>query len=294
MPVSTALGTADVVRTSQGPIHYRDTGPAVEPNGHTLLMLAGFLASGDLWRPVVPGLHANGFRVVTIDPPSGAQPEPMHRDADLTPPGLARIVGEVLEALDLDEVTIVANDSGCAVTQLLLTGDVPSAKRVGRVVFATGDFFEHFPPGPFKPLLALPKVPGGLTAMAHALRSRAIWQAPTSFGWLSNDPLPDDIKDAFLQPALRSKEIREDIAKVLSGIDHRYTLEAAEHFGDIDLPVLFLWAAEDRFFPPSDADKAAALMPDAQVVMVEGARTFVMWDQPDAVIDAIARFHVQR
>lgn len=291
MPVDPVLGTPTVLTTTQGPIHVRDLAPAGTPNGHTLLMVPGFLASGDLWKPVVPDLARAGFRVITMDPPVGAHPEPMHPDADLTPIGLARIQGEVIEQLDLDGVTIVANDSGCAVTQLLLTEDFPAAKRVGRVVFATGDFFEHFPPGPFVPLLSLPKVPGALTAMTKALRSNLVWQAPTSFGWLSNDPLPRDVRDAFLGPALGSKEIRRDVGKVLTGIDKSYTLAAAEKFGTVDVPVTFLWAGADKFFPVSDAHKAAALLPDAEVVEIEGARTFVMWDAPQRVVDEIVRCH---
>ncbi|WP_214368819.1 alpha/beta fold hydrolase [Pseudonocardia sp. H11422] len=40
---------------------------------------------------------------------------PLRESADLSLPGLARIVADLLDALDLDDVTIVANDTGGAV-----------------------------------------------------------------------------------------------------------------------------------------------------------------------------------
>ncbi len=279
------------VATSAGNIHVRDTGAPGNHNGHTLLLMCGFLNNGDLWRPVVPGLHANGFRVITIDPPMGSHTEPMRRDADLSPAGMARILGETIVALDVGEVTLVGNDSGCAITQLLITSDHAGSDLVARVVFATGDFFENFPPKVFRPLLLLPKIPGGVAAAVTALRAKAFWQSPTSFGWLTNTALPDDIRESFLAPALADADVRDDIGKVLSGLDPQITLDVAERLHTYDRPVLFAWAAEDKFFPVAHAHRAAALMPDATVVLIPGSRTYVMWDNPDALVAAITTFH---
>lgn len=291
MSVHDALGTAGVVTTSQGPIHHRDTGEPANHNGHTLVLNAGFMMNGDLWLPIVPGLHAAGFRVISLDPPSGAQAEPLDPGADLSPPGMAAILGDVIIGLGLDACTLVANDSGCAVSQLLLLSDHPANEVITRVVFTNGDFFENFPPKAFRPLLTLPKIPGAVTATVKALQSRAVWQAPTAFGWLSNDPLPDAVKDSFLNPSLRDEAIRGQLADVLSGIDNRFTIEAAERFGEITVPVTFVWGQADRFFKAAHADKAAGLLPKATVVKIPGARTFVMWDAPEATIAAIADAH---
>jgi pimeloyl-ACP methyl ester carboxylesterase len=56
---------------------------------------------------------------VTLDLPLGSHVESMPREADMTPPGLADMIAEAVEALGLAEVTVVGNDTGGALTQIL-------------------------------------------------------------------------------------------------------------------------------------------------------------------------------
>ncbi len=65
-------------------------------------------------------------------------------DADLSLPGIARLVAEFLDRLDLRDVTLVGNDTGGALVQLLMCD---GAARVGRVVLVSCDAFDNFPPG---------------------------------------------------------------------------------------------------------------------------------------------------
>src|SRR5919201_5650058 len=87
---------------------------------------------------------ARGHRCIAPTLPLGAHRLPMHADADLSPRGVARLVVELLERLALDGVTLVGNDTGGALVQLVAC-DQP--KRVGRIVLVSCDAFDNFPPG---------------------------------------------------------------------------------------------------------------------------------------------------
>src|SRR4051812_27189149 len=98
------------VELSAGIIEYEDSGE----RGPTLLLLHGLLMGGSVWRKVVAEL-APRHRCVTPTLPLGGHKVPMRRDADLSMGGIARLVGELLERLDLRDVTLVLNDWGGAI-----------------------------------------------------------------------------------------------------------------------------------------------------------------------------------
>src|SRR5947209_5108406 len=96
-----------------------------------------------LWEAVIADLRAD-HRCVAPLLPLGAHSHPMGPDADLSLRAIARLLGELIERLELDDVTVVGNDTGGAVVQLLVCDGAP---RVGRIVLASCDAFDNFPPG---------------------------------------------------------------------------------------------------------------------------------------------------
>ena len=110
---------------SAGKIEYTDTG-----SGQPIVFVHGLMASGVLWSQVVPRLEQD-FRCIVPDLPLGGHRIPMKPDADLSPRAVARLIAELIEKLDLDGVTIVANDTGGAISQLLVT-EHPRADRPAR------------------------------------------------------------------------------------------------------------------------------------------------------------------
>src|SRR5690349_19337487 len=87
-----------------GRIHYRDSGA-----GTPIVFAHGLLVNGTLWRKVTPLLE-DRFRCVVPDLPLGSHRDAMSPDADLTPPGVARILADFIAALDLEDATLVGND----------------------------------------------------------------------------------------------------------------------------------------------------------------------------------------
>ncbi|HEX4190842.1 MAG TPA: alpha/beta fold hydrolase [Marmoricola sp.] len=277
------LGTPQIVSLGTCELQAFEAGPA---DGPVIVFVQGLLVNADVWRDVVPALVAGGARCITVDWPLGAHAIPTP-GADLTPPGVAALIGEVLEVLDLDDVTIVANDTGGALTQILMAS---GPERVGRVVLTPSDSFEMFFPPMFKPLVWMAHVPGAVWAVEQGMRARFAQRRPMAFGWLSLTPLPDDLLDSFVLPARRSRAVRKDLARFLRTVHKRHTLEAASRLDAFDKPVLLAWGAEDKFFPLSLAERLAAILPDARIELVPGARTLVPFDRPDILNPMILDF----
>jgi pimeloyl-ACP methyl ester carboxylesterase len=115
------------IELSAGTIEYADTGG----DGPVTVMLHGLLMDATLWDQVIPGLPA-GHRYLAPTLPLGAHRRAMNPDADLSLPGIARLVTEFLDRLGLQDVTLVGNDTGGALAQLLIASEAPRADRADR------------------------------------------------------------------------------------------------------------------------------------------------------------------
>ena len=267
---------------SQGPIRYRDDG-----SGPVLLFVHGALVDGDLWRDAARQLRGQ-HRCIVPDWPLGAHDVAMKPGADLSPRGVARLVGELIERLDLNDVTLIGNDTGGAICQLVM---VHHPERLAGVVLTNCDAFEVFPPRAFRYFSLLPKVPGLLAVVAKELHLLpALARLPTAFGRLSRARISNDQIRAWLRPAARRPDVRRDLAKLLNGITAEVTLDAAKRFADVELPVLLLWGDADPFFRLSLAQRLKEALPHSELATVDGARTFVSLDQPERVATEIRDF----
>mgnify|MGYP002336327286 CR=1 FL=1 len=271
-----------------GPIHYLDSGD--RGNGETLVFVHGFGVNGRLWDGVADRLREDA-RCILPDWPMGSHPEAMRPDADLTPPAQARLVSEFLRSVDLDGATIVGNDSGGAVSQMLVTRH---PERIARLVLTICDCFENFPPEPFKTMFKGLRVPGAPAAFARSLKVSAIRRGPLAYGKLTSRPMEEATIRAFVDPMIHDTGVRDDAMRFVAGADARDTMDAASKLPDLQIPALLVWGAEDTFFTIADARRLAELIPDGRLVEVSGARTFVPLDDPGRVAEEIAGFLAER
>jgi len=261
-----------------GTIRYREAG-----EGKPVVFVHGFLVDGRLWDGVVDAL-SDRCRCIAPDWPIGAQQVAMKPDADLSPYGIAAIVASFLEALDLEDVTIVGNDSGGAMSQVLVTRH---PERIGRLVLTNCDTHENFPPGVFKAMPPLAKLPGGMTVLSAPFRVGALARA--AFKPFARTAIPADLVASWMAPGLHDPGVKRDARKVTAGMNKRYTLEAAEKLRGTELPILLTWAPGDRFFPLKYAQRLASET-GARIVEIPDAATFVPLDQPGRLADEIAAF----
>lgn len=269
------------VELSQGRIRYREVG-----TGEPIVFVHGLLVDGTLWDEMAPKL-ADRFRCILPDLPLGSHALPMRSDADLSPPGLARLVDDFMAAVELDGVTLVGNDTGGAISQIVATNH---PERLARLVLTPCDSYKDFFPLAFRPLQAAARVPGGITALLQPMRARAIRRTPAAYGLLTKRRLPDDLLAGWIEPALHDPVIRRDVVKVLRGISNRYTLEAAEKLRSFDRPTLIAWAPDDLFFKLENARRLAAAIPNARLDLIPDSRTFVSLDQPQRTAELVAGF----
>jgi pimeloyl-ACP methyl ester carboxylesterase len=281
MGISSALGPAREIALSSGRIRYHDTG-----SGSPVVFVHGLLVNADIWRGVVPGLAAAGHRCFTPDWPLGSHSIPMP-DADLGPTGIADLIAEFLDALDLTDVTIVANDTGGALTQILMTR---RPERIGRVVLAAVDCYEVFPPQPFAALLKVAKITGVIRPLLAPMRFTLLQRLPLGFGLVTKHELPHEIAQSYLGPARRDAAIRDDLRRFAAGVDNRCTVAAAEHFGTVDVPVLVVWSTEDKLFPMALAERLVADLPRASLRTLDNSYTFIPEDRPELLTELIVEF----
>jgi pimeloyl-ACP methyl ester carboxylesterase len=263
-----------------GRIRYREAG-----EGKPVVFVHGYLVDGRLWDGVVDRLAAKGCRCLAPDWPIGSQQIAMKPEADLAPPGIAAIIASFLDALDLEDVTIVGNDSGGAMSQVLVTRH---PERIGRLVLTNCDTHENFPPGVFKHLPKLAAMPGGMALLSLPFGIPAV--ARRAFKPFSRAGIPDDLIASWMQPSLKDPEIKRDLKKVTVGMNSRFTLEAAEKLRGSDLPILLTWAPGDKLFPLAYADRLAGEAGNAKIVRIPDSSTFVPLDQPERLAEEIAAF----
>ncbi len=273
------LGPARTLELDGGRLRAHVTG-----EGPAVVFVHGLLVNANLWRGVVPRL--DGFTRVALDMPLGSHLVPMPARR-LTPDDLGSLIGEAVQALGLEDVTLVGNDTGGALCQIAASH---RPAWLGRLVLTSCDAFEHFPPPMLKPLFASLSMPGGALAALTPMRMRAARRLPIAYGMLTHAPIPDAPSDSYVLPALESAEVRADLVRVSRGIDACFTLQAAERLRAFDRPALIAWSADDKFFPRADGERLAATIPGARFELVDGARTFSPEDRPERLAELIAAF----
>ena len=271
------------IELSAGTIDYEDTGA-----GPTLVLLHGLLMDASLWDDVIADLSVD-HRCVAPTLPLGAHRHPMHADADLSLPGIARLVAELLERLDLHDVTIVGNDTGGALVQLLVRDGAP---QIGRIVLASCDAFDNFPPGlTGKTLVLTGKLPPAVFGLfMHQMRLRPLRRLPIAFGWLTKRG--DTATAGWIRPVLSQRGIRRDTVRVLRSVaaDNRLLLDAAECLPTYDRPSLVVWASEDRVMPPDHGRRLAELLPQGRLVEIPDSYTLIPLDQPARLAESVRAF----
>lgn len=266
------------VTLDAGTIHYDVTGPA---QGRPVVFVHGYSMASSLWGPLAARLGERGLRCFAPTWPLGGHPEPLRPDADRTLPGVAAMVDAFLAALDLEDVVLVGNDTGGLVAQLVA---VNHPERLGALVLTSCDAFEHFPPPILKPLILASRTQTTFRTALQAVRSKAVRRR--AFGALSHSDI-DALVLQWVRPQLENPAVAEDLRRITASMRRETSVDAAARLGGFAKPALVAWSADDEFFPVEDGRRLAATLPNAQLAVIERARTFSMLDQPDRLAELI-------
>lgn len=277
---SSDLGEPHTLYLAQGRIQYRERG-----QGPVLLFVHGLYVNGDLWRKVIPALSAR-YRCIAVDWPLGAHAYPLAGDADLTPQGIADLIAEVINTLRLSDVSVVANDTGLAYTQVFVASH---PDKLARLVLTPGDVTWNFLPVAIKWMRPVSQLPGGITLIARFWDSRlgrAVIMAP-----LAKRRPPVEVLDSWFQPATIDPGLRRDLVKLLKAARPRATIAAARQLHRFTGPALIAWSASGNIiFPRYHAKLLQTRLTDARLELISKTRAFISEDQPEQLAAAIDRF----
>jgi pimeloyl-ACP methyl ester carboxylesterase len=270
--------------TRLGPLAYRSSG-----EGPTLVFFAGALANRDLWRDVVSGLE-DRYRCITIDLPLGAHPWPLTPEVDRSATSLARLELDCLELLDVHDATVIANDTAGGLLLLSLATGHPALERVGRLVLTNCESYDKFPPDALKKVSALARKLPRLTSGLLRLQLRPAAARRKLVSSVASSPLDHEREESFFRPARSDARVADDLVAAMAGFHPQLLIDAAEAIPRFDWPVLLVWGDSCDFFPITDAQRLASEFPNATLVPIPGAKTWVPIDNPAAVSDALVEF----
>ncbi|BBY83535.1 alpha/beta hydrolase [Mycolicibacterium pulveris] len=276
------------VALEQVTIGYRVLGPEDSPHP-PVVFVHGILADSRLWDRVADGLAALGYRCYLPDWPLGSHTIPVASAEQLTPAGVAAMIRDFIVALGLSDVTLVGNDTGGALCQVVVDA---YPEHIGRLVLTNCDAFDKFPPFPFNLVFAVLRGPVSIKLLFEALRLRALRHSPLGYGLLLR---PDaQLTASWIEPARTDVRIRRDLAALLRSVAKTDLVDLAARLPRFTKPVAVVWGLRDRSFTPALGRRLAAQFPHSTLIEVPDARTFVSLDAPKAVIDAIAGVHAAK
>ena len=271
---------SSTIDLSAGPIDYLDTGG----DGPTVVLLHGVLMNHTVWRDVITELTP-AFRCIAPTLPLGAHRKPMRPGSDLSIDGIALLVAEFLERLDLHNVTLIMNDWGGP--QLLV--DHGRTERISRLVLVACEAFDNFPPGrPGRRLGKLAAVPGGLGLQSLLMRSAAVRRSVATA--LVKHPVPDVILRDWFEPFIKDRAIRQDLRRYCLSVPLDSGRNWSAGLASFDKPALVVWAPEDQMMPRDHGKRLAELLPKGQLVEIEDSYTVIALDQPRQLADVVRAF----
>lgn len=260
-------------------------------DGPPVVLLHGLLMDEHLWDAALPHLPP-GFTYIRPVLPLGAHRIPMNDDADLALPAMTALVADLLEAMDLSDVTLAHTDWGGGLFLTAMGRD----ERVKAQVILPCEAFDNFPPGlPGKMVGIARRIPGGLTLAAHQIRNRFTRRNPLVFGQMIARPIPDALAHRWTEPVLTNPKIKRDLAKyVASEMIPDDLIRKTEALREFHGPTLVLWSPDNRVMPPAHGHRLAQLIPQARYAEIPGAAVLSMLDEPAAVAAEMGAFLQQQ
>ena len=270
-------GTSTVrhVETPSGRISYVEAG-----SGPVALFVHGVLLNKHLWRHQLAGL-SDVRRCIAIDLLAHGDTE-IAPEQDVSVTANAKMLKEVLDALQIDQVDVVGNDSGGGIAQIFAA---LNPERVRSLTLTNCDTHDNWPPEAFKPFVEM-VAGGGLSKTLNAMLSdKSIYRSPGALGPAYEHPetATDEDIEIYLRPHLRSEQRTRDLARFVGAFDHKHTLAIEPQLRKLQSPTLIVWGTDDVYFPVKWAHWLAEAIPGAKPpVELAGARIFFLEERAEA------------
>jgi len=247
---------------------YVDAGAGDAP---AALFVHGVLVNADLWRNVIFDV-ADQRRCIAPDLPAhGGSPVPAP-DSDLSLHGLARLLDGLCEQLGLEQVDLVANDTGGAVAQVLAAR---YPQRIRTLTLTNCDVHDNFPPPAFKPFMdmAVAGEFGPVIAAMAGDRDLARSDMGLGTGYAHAAQLSDEVVDSYLRPFVADEG--RGLERLLKAGRVEELTGIAPLLATLPAPAQVAWGTADIFFAPEWAERLRSLIPSVQrVTLIPDAMLF--------------------
>jgi len=267
MNANTPSPARHFVETASGRVSYTEQG-----TGPVALFVHGVLLNGHLWRHQLAGL-SDIRRCIAVDLLAHGDTD-IAPDQDVSVTANAKMLAEFLDALEIDRVDLVGNDSGGGIAQILAASH---PERVRSLTLTDCDTHDNWPPEAFKPFLTM-AAGGGLRATLEAMLSdKRIYRSPQALGPAYEHPerVSDDSIESYLRPLVRTEQRTRDLQRFLAAFDNRHTVAIEGRLKSLKTPTLIVWGTDDVYFDVKWSRWLADTIPGTRRrVEFEGARIF--------------------
>jgi pimeloyl-ACP methyl ester carboxylesterase len=263
------------VETLSGRISYVEAG-----TGPVALFVHGVLLNKHFWRHQMAGL-SDIRRCVSIDLLAHGDSE-IAPDQDVSVTANAKMLREALDALQIDQVDVIGNDSGGGIAQIFAA---LHPDRVRSLTLTNCDTHDNWPPEAFKPFVDMVAT-GGLGKTLNAmLGDKSIYRSPNALGPAYERPatVTDQDIEIYLRPHVRTEQRTRDVERFVLAFDHKHTLAIEPQLRKLQAPTLIVWGTDDVYFPVKWAHWLAETIPGAKPpVELAGARIFFPEERAEA------------
>jgi pimeloyl-ACP methyl ester carboxylesterase len=267
--------TVRSIETPSGRISYAEAG-----SGPVALFVHGVVLNKHLWRHQLSGL-SDIRRCIAVDLLAHGDTE-IGPNQDVSVTANANMLREALDALGIDQVDLVGNDSGGGIAQIFAA---LNPNRVRSLTLTNCDTHDNWPPEAFKPFVEMVAA-GGLSKMLNAmLADKSIYRSLGALGpgYERPETATDEDIEIYLRPHLRSEQRTRDLERFVGAFDHKHTLAIEPQLRRLKAPTLIVWGTDDVYFPVKWAHWLAEAIPGAKPpVELPGARIFFPEERAEA------------
>ena len=267
--------------TGSGRIAYVEQG-----SGPVALFIHGVPLNGFHWRHVIAQLR-DGRRCIAPDLMGLGYTEigPAH---DVSFTAQARMMVQLLDVLGVDQVDLVANDSGGAIAQIF-TAHNPG--RVRTLTLTNCDVHDNWPPQAIAPQIEAARKGVLIDTFAQFLDDAEGRRARFARAYADPGVLTDEVYRVYIDPLRANAQRRDNFHRYWLAFDNRQTVALEPLLRNLHVPTLIVWALDDVFFGLQWAHWLKKTIPGVErLVEVPGAKLFFPEDRPQALVEPLRSF----
>ena len=265
--MSTETQPKKFVKVTSGRISYVEAG-----SGPVALFVHGVLLNKHIWYHQLAEL-SEIRRVIAIDLLAHGDTE-ISPQQDVSVTANAKMIREVLDALEIDQVDLVGNDSGGGIAQIFAARN---PERVRTLTLTNCDTHDNWPPEAFKPFVEMVAAGGLRDTLNTMLADKAIYRSPVALGpaYECAEKVSDNDIEIYLRPLVRNEQRTRDLERFVGAFDNKHTVTIEPQLRQLKAPTLIVWGTDDVYFPVEWAHWLAETIPGAKPpVELAGARIF--------------------